>query len=160
YYPAHQQQPQQPAQPQPLPERNKGRGYRRAGNACEIAAGAALNSGVVFVFHLMQIHPIGFVVALGVSHFYFTATAFGEGRDRFLVNTMTGCSALTALLCSLSEPVGEWWEASQSRTAALQDIDLLYPPPPQPRGVFASEWVWIFGAVLLLLLFAGGRRDR
>ncbi|MHC5862664.1 MAG: hypothetical protein ACYTXM_38920, partial [Nostoc sp.] len=36
-------QQQQPEQPQPLPENNRGRTFRRAGNACEIVAGSCLN---------------------------------------------------------------------------------------------------------------------
>jgi hypothetical protein len=107
-----QEKSQQPnTQQKPLPENNRERTFRRAGNCCEIVAGASLNSAVIFTFHLLQVHPVGLFLALGVAHLYFTATAVGE-KERQVTNIMTGASASLALLCSLSEPVSEWWEAS------------------------------------------------
>ncbi len=146
--------PLPPPQPTPV-ERNRGRGFRRAGNACEIAAGAALNSAIVFLFHLLQVHPVGFLVALGVSHFYFTATALGEGNDRFVGNVMTGCSAGLAAVCSFAEPIGEWWEARDSKTTAIADLQALYAAP-QPK----SGWGWTLVLALLLavLIAVGGKR--
>jgi hypothetical protein len=109
---------QQPnTEQKPLPENNRERTFRRAGNCCEIVAGASLNSAVIFTFHLLQVHPVGMFLALGVAHLYFTATAAGE-KERQVTNIMTGASASLALLCSLSEPVGEWLEASTSKTVA------------------------------------------
>ncbi|HEY9631724.1 MAG TPA: hypothetical protein V6C84_30905 [Coleofasciculaceae cyanobacterium] len=125
--PIRQQHQQQPV-PAAIPERNKGRGFRRSGNACEVAAGASLNSAIIFLFHLLQVHPLGLVVALGVSHFYFLGTAFGEGRDRLLANCMTGASAGVASISALNEPIGEWIEARQSESAAEEQLQAWYSP--------------------------------
>ena len=149
--------PRSPSPPEALTqslERNKGRSFRRAGNACEIAAGAALNSSIVFALHLLQVHPLGFVVALSASHFYFLATAFGEGRDRFIGNALTGASAGVAALSSLSEPIGEWWEAKQSRETATQEIQKLYAPQQPP---LIHEWALVaLAALAIALVMAGG----
>jgi hypothetical protein len=154
-------QPQQPAQPQPI-ERNRGRGFRRAGNACEIAAGASLNSAIIFTFHLLQVHPLGMLVALGCSHFYFIATAFGEGRDRLIGNAMTGASAGIAGLSALSEPIGEAWEAQQSQSAATQQIQELYSP--QPAIAWGSEGMLmllgVVGVFLVVICSQGNQRRR
>ncbi|MHC5917866.1 MAG: hypothetical protein ACYTXE_44420, partial [Nostoc sp.] len=91
-----QQKQERPSQPQPLPENNRGRTFRRAGNACEIVAGSCLNSAVIFTFHLLQVHPVGMFLAVGTAHLYFTATATGEGFNSFVTNLMTGCSASLA----------------------------------------------------------------
>ncbi len=62
------QQHKQPEQLPPLPENNRCRTFRRAGNACEIVAGSCLNSAVIFTFHLLQVHPVGmFDPAMGVN---------------------------------------------------------------------------------------------
>ncbi|MHC0068256.1 hypothetical protein ACWATR_36225, partial [Nostoc sp. UIC 10890] len=106
-----QQKQEQPSQPQPLPENNRGITFRRAGNACEIIAGSCLNSAVIFTFHLLQVHPVGMFLAVGTAHLYFTATATGEGFNNFVTNLMTGCSVSLALLCALSEPISEWNES-------------------------------------------------
>ena len=147
-----------PAPPAPQ-ERNRGRGFRRAGNACEIAAGASLNSAIIFLFHLLQVHPLAFLVALGCSHFYFIATAFGEGGDRLVANAMTGVSAGVAGISALSEPIGEWLEAQQSRDAAVAKLQDLYAdqPPSSPL----SSWGLILIAVLsVLFLSIGGQQKR
>ncbi len=128
------------------PETNKGRTFRRAGNACEIVAGACLNSAVVFTFHLLQVHPAGMVLAVGTAHFYFTATAAGE-RD--VSNLMTGFSASLALLCALSEPMGEWWEASASKATAQAELQQMYIPP-KPEIHYPS---WLSGVVIAVFFF-------
>ncbi len=138
---------QQNHTPQRSPETNKGRTFRRAGNACEIVAGACLNSAVVFTFHLLQVHPAGMVLAVGTAHFYFTATSAGE-RD--VSNLMTGFSASLALLCALSEPMGEWWEASASKTTAQSELQQMYiPPTPAPK--YPS---WLNGVIIAVFFFA------
>jgi hypothetical protein len=156
-----QQKQQQQPEPQATPERNKGRNLRRAGNACEIAAGASLNSAIVFLFHFMQVHPIGLILALGVSHAYFTATAWGEGQDRFVANVMTGCSAGLAAVCSLSEPIGEWLEARESRSTAVSDLQTIYTAAEQPQ-IISTGWILILGVVLTLGIAAigGGGKKR
>lgn len=136
---------QQNQQPQRTPETNKGRTFRRAGNACEIVAGSCLNSAVIFTFHLLQVHPAGMVVAVGTAHFYFTATAAGE-RD--ISHLMTGFSASLALLCTLFEPVGEWWEAETSKTAAQAEIRQLYPQPVEKH--YPS---WLSGLAIAFIFF-------
>lgn len=136
----------QNSSPVALPkETNRARTFRRAGNACEIVAGACLNSAVVFTFHLLQVHPAGMVLAVGTAHFYFTATATGE-KDAS--NIMSGFSASLALLCALSEPVGEWWEASASKTSAQAELVQMYVPPAQP-----SYPSWLGGAIITLFFF-------
>jgi hypothetical protein len=64
------------------PENNRSRSFRRYGNICEIAGGASLNSAVIFTFHLLQVHPIGVLLAVVTAHFYFTATTAGEPEAR------------------------------------------------------------------------------
>ena len=137
----------QPQQQGATIERNKARTYRRSGNACEVAAGASLNSAIVFLFHLLQVHPLGLVVALGVSWFYFAATAAGEGRDRFVGNVMLGCSAGIAGGFALSEPIGEWLQAKQSRAEATEILNRWYAP--QSPQIDAGT------SIALILLLAG-----
>jgi hypothetical protein len=153
-----QHQHQQPEQPQPLPENNRGRTFRRAGNACEIVAGSCLNSAVIFTFHLLQVHPVGMFLAVGTAHLYFTATATGEGFNNFVTNLMTGCSASLALLCALSDPLGEWNEARTSTQTANTSIEKMY----QPKTADYSSWVNGAGvaiviAILIVFLFSGRR---
>ncbi|AUB42947.1 hypothetical protein COO91_09101 (plasmid) [Nostoc flagelliforme CCNUN1] len=153
-------QHQQPEQLPPLPENNRGRTFRRAGNACEIVAGSCLNSAVIFTFHLLQVHPVGMFLAVGTAHLYFTATATGEGNNRFVTNLMTGCSASLALLCALNEPISEWNEARTSTGTANTSISKMY----QPKTADYSSWgsgagVAIFVALLMIFLF-GGRRGK
>lgn len=151
---------QQPSQLPPLPENNRGRTFRRAGNACEIVAGSCLNSAVIFTFHLLQVHPVGMFLAVGTAHLYFTATATGEGFNNFVTNLMTGCSASCALLCALSDPLGEWNEARTSTQTANTSIEKMY----QPKTADYSSWgsgagVAIVIAILMVFLF-GGRRGK
>lgn len=153
-----QTQKQQPSQPQPLLENNRGRTLRRAGNACEIVAGGCLNSAVIFTFHLLQVHPVGMFLAVGTAHLYFTATATGEGFNNFVTNLMTACSASLALLCALSEPISEWNEARTSTSTVKASIESIY----QPKTAGESSWfhgagVAIFIAILMIFLFGGGK---
>ncbi|MBD2533583.1 hypothetical protein H6G97_30115 [Nostoc flagelliforme FACHB-838] len=150
------QQPEQP--PPPLPENNRGRTFRRAGNACEIVAGSCLNSAVIFTFHLLQVHPVGMFLAVGTAHLYFTATATGEGFNNFVTNLMTGCSASLALLCALNEPISEWNEARTSTSTVKTSIESVY----KPKTAESSSWmdgavVGIFLAILMIFLFRGGK---
>ncbi|MHC5914723.1 MAG: hypothetical protein ACYTXE_27865, partial [Nostoc sp.] len=150
----------QPEQLPPLPENNRARTFRRAGNACEIVAGSCLNSAVIFTFHLLQVHPVGMFLAVGTAHLYFTATATGEGFNNFVTNLMTGCSASLALLCALSEPISEWNEARTSTGTANTSISAMY----QPKTADYSSWgsgagVAIVMAILMVFLF-GGRRGK
>lgn len=155
-----QHQQKQPEQLPPLPENNRGRTFRRAGNASEIVAGSCLNSAVIFTFHLLQVHPVGMFLAVGTAHLYFTATATGEGFNNFVTNLMTGCSASLALLCALSEPISEWNEARTSTGTANTSIEQMY----QPKTADYSSWmngagVAIVIAILIIFLF-GGRRGK
>jgi len=152
-------QHQQPEQLPPLPENNRGRTFRRAGNACEIVAGSCLNSAVIFTFHLLQVHPVGMFLAVGTAHLYFTATATGEGFNNFVTNLMTGCSASLALLCALSDPISEWNEARTSTQTANTSIESVY----KPKTAESSSWmdgagVGIFLAILMIFLFGGSQR--
>lgn len=156
--PQQQQQVQQPQQLAPPSENNKGRGLRRAGNACEIIAGSCLNSGVIFTFHLMGVHPVGFVLALGVSHFYLSATASGEGKDRFATNVMTGASASLSLLCALSEPIAEWYEAQVSNTIAADVRRELYEPKQANDSGLMTIGAIAVCLVILFLFFGCKRR--
>jgi len=155
------QQTKQQQEPQPLlPENNRGRTFRRAGNASEIVAGSCLNSAVIFTFHLLQVHPVGMFLAVGTAHLYFTATATGEGFNNFVTNLMTGCSASLALLCALSEPISEWNEARTSTDTANTSIEKMY----QPKTGDSSSWgsgagVAIVIAILMIFLF-GGRNSK
>ncbi|MBD2437327.1 hypothetical protein [Nostoc sp. FACHB-110] len=135
-----QQEPQELEQKDP-PENNKTCSFRRAGNVCEIAAGACLNSAVVFTFHLMQVHPPGIILALGVAHLYLSATAAGESRDKLVTNFMTGASASLALVCAVSEPIGEWWEASQSKNNAIAETTQMYEPVKKESSVWVNPVV-------------------
>ncbi|MHC5598900.1 MAG: hypothetical protein ACYTXC_23665 [Nostoc sp.] len=153
-------QHQQPEQLPPLPENNRGRTFRRAGNACEIVAGSCLNSAVIFTFHLLQVHPVGMFLAVGTAHLYFTATATGEGFNNFVTNLMTGCSASLALLCALYEPISEWNEARTSTQTANTSIEKMY----QPKTADYSSWVNGAGvaiviAILIVFLF-GGKKSK
>ncbi|MGB6231653.1 MAG: hypothetical protein WBF53_16170 [Litorimonas sp.] len=133
-----------------VPERNRGRGLRRAGNACEMCAGAAINSSIVFLFHWMQVHPVGLVLALATSHLYMTATTLGEGRERFIVNFMSGASAGSAALLGLAEPVSEWHEARGDRTAAYTAYQDAYIPS---QGLMLGDMGFV-GLAATLALFA------
>ncbi|MBD2527516.1 hypothetical protein [Nostoc sp. FACHB-133] len=151
---------QQPEQLPPLPENNRGRTFRRAGNACEIVAGSCLNSAVIFTFHLLQVHPVGMFLAVGTAHLYFTATATGEGFNNFVTNLMTGCSASLALLCALNEPLGEWNESRISTQTANTSISQMYQPKTADYSSFVNgTGVAIVIAVLMIFLF-GGRRGK
>lgn len=152
--------PQQELSPAP-PENNRLRTFRRAGNVCEIIAGSCLNSAVIFTFHLLQIHPIGFVLALGVAHLYFTATAVGESGRR-VANVMTGASASISLLCACSEPLSEYWEAWQSKNSAQLEIQQMYQSNSNNDSNNHSDMVSWGGigllAVILILFIFHGRR--
>ncbi|AUB43040.1 hypothetical protein COO91_09196 (plasmid) [Nostoc flagelliforme CCNUN1] len=157
--PQQHQQQKQPEQLPPLPENNRGRTFRRAGNACEIVAGSCLNSAVIFTFHLLQVHPVGMFLAVGTAHLYFTATATGEGFNNFVTNLMTGCSASLALLCALSEPISEWNEARTSTSTVKTSIESVY----KAKTAESSSWmdgagVGIFLAILMIFLFGGSQR--
>jgi hypothetical protein len=155
-----QHQHKQPEQLPPLPENNRGRTFRRAGNACEIVAGSCLNSAVIFTFHLLQVHPVGMFLAVGTAHLYFTATATGEGFNNFVTNLMTGCSASLALLCALNEPISEWNEARTSTQTANTSIQKMYQPKTADYSSWASgAGVAIVMAILIVFLF-GGRRGK
>jgi len=150
------QSTKQQSQPQALPENNRVRTFRRAGNACEIVAGSCLNSAVIFTFHLLQVHPVGMFLAVGTAHLYFTATATGEGFNKFITNLMTGCSASLALLCALNEPISEWNEARISKSTVKASIESVY----QPKTADEFSWmdsagVAIFIAILMIFLFGG-----
>jgi hypothetical protein len=155
-----QQQLQTPEPSAPLPENNRGRTFRRAGNVCEIVGGSCLNSAIIFTFHLLQVHPVGMFLAVGTAHLYFSATATGEGFDKFVTNLMSGCSASLALLCALSEPIGEWNESRTSTDTANTSISQMY----QPKTADYSSWVNGAGiaiviAVLMIFLF-GGKKSK
>ena len=153
-------QQQQREQPQPLPENNRVRTFRHAGNASEIVAGSCLNSAVIFTFHLLQVHPVGMFLAVGTAHLYFTATATGEGFNNFVTNLMTGCSASLALLCALSEPISEWNEARTSTQTANTSIQMMYQPKTADYSSLVSgAGVAIVIAILMIFLF-GGRKSR
>ena len=155
-----QEKSQQPnTQQKPLPENNRERTFRRAGNLCEIVAGASLNSAVIFTFHLLQVHPVGLFLALGVAHLYFTATAAGE-KGKLLTNIMTGASASLALLCSLSEPVSEWWEASTSKTVAQNEIQQMYAPPTSGNNWMPLLGIALIIAIMLAFMKSGSRGRR
>ncbi len=138
-----------------LAENNKIRVFRRCGNACEIVTGTCLNSAIIFTFHLMQVHPIGLLLSMGTAHLYLTATALGE-HDRRTTNIMTGASASLAILCSLQEPIGEWLQANQAKTAAHSQIQALYHPAPENE----IPWIEITGifAIIAVLFLIGKRR--
>jgi hypothetical protein len=153
-------QHQQPEQLPPLPENNRGRTFRRAGNACEIVAGSCLNSAVIFTFHLLQVHPVGMFLAVGTAHLYFTATATGEGFNNFVTNLMTGCSASLALLCALSEPISEWNEARTSTQTANTSIQKMYQPKTADYSSLVNgAGVAIVIAILIVFLF-GGKKSK
>lgn len=155
-----QQKSQQPnTQPPPLPENNRERTFRRAGNLCEIVAGASLNSAVIFMFHLLQVHPVGMFLALGVAHLYFTATAAGE-KGKQVTNIMTGASASLALLCSLSEPVSEWWEASTSKTVAQNEIREMYATTNNKPNWMPLLGIAVVIAIMLAFVKSGSRGRR
>ncbi|MBD2168626.1 hypothetical protein H6G04_30055 [Calothrix membranacea FACHB-236] len=139
-----------------LPESNKEKSFRRAGNVCEIAAGSCLNSAVIFTFHLLQVHPIGMLLAVGTAHLYFTATAAGE-QGNLLTNVMTGCSASLALLCSLSEPIGEWWEASTSKNTVTTEIREIYTPASVDYSGWMSSGAIVAVLIMGFLLLRGSR---
>jgi hypothetical protein len=157
--PQQQKSQQTNTQPPPVPENNRQRTFRRAGNLCEIVAGASLNSAVIFTFHLLQVHPVGLLLALGVAHLYFTATAVGE-KGRQVTNVMTGCSATLALLCSLSEPVGEWWEASTSKSVAQSEIQQMYAPPTNKSNWTTGVGIAVVIAVLVVYITSVSRERR
>ena len=136
------------------------RTFRRAGNACEIVAGSCLNSAVIFTFHLLQVHPVGMFLAVGTAHLYFTATATGEGFNNFVTNLMTGCSASCALLCALSDPIGEWNEARTSTQTANHEIEQMYLPKTADYSNWGSgATIAIVIAILMIFLF-GGRKSK
>lgn len=152
------QQQKQPEQLPPLPENNRGRVLRRSGNVCEIVGGSCLNSAIIFTFHLLQVHPVGMFLAVGTAHLYFSATATGEGFDKFVTNLMTGCSASLALFCALSEPIGEWNEARTSTDAANTSIQVMYKPKGKTDDYLSlgsGVGVAIVVAILMIFLFAG-----
>lgn len=156
-----QEKSQQPnTQQKPLPENNRERTFRRAGNLCEIVAGASLNSAVIFMFHLLQVHPVGMFLALGVAHLYFTATACGEGQHFRIANIMTGASASVALLCSLSEPVGEWLEASTSKTVAQNEIREMYATTNNKPNWMPLLGIALIIAIMLAFMKSGSRGRR
>lgn len=129
-----------------IQENNRERTFRRAANACELAGGVCLNSTVVFTFHLLQINPLGMFLAVGVSHFYFTATAVGE--KSFSV-AMVGGAASLSCLCALSEPISEWWEARVSVSSATDELNSIYQKPSN-----SPDWV---SGVAIALFVAGLR---
>lgn len=109
-------------------ESHRERRLRKLGNVCELAAGAAGGSSVVFFFAALNIPPLGIMLALGITHLYLTATIAGEGKDRAIVNVMsatgTGASALTAA----SEPLADAWQARGSQAAAMRIHKAAYNP--------------------------------
>lgn len=133
-------------QVQVLPENNRERTFRRAANACEIAAGTCLNSTIIFTFHLLQVHPVGIFLAVGTCHFYFTATAVGE---KSFPTAMVGAAGSLSCLCALSEPIGEWLEAQTSVNRAVVEIEKIYSPKNE-----LPDWT---GGIAIALLIFGGR---
>ncbi len=127
------------------PENNRERTFRRAANACEIASGTCLNSTIIFTFHLLQVHPVGLLLAVGTCHFYFTATAIGE---KSFPTAMVGAAGSLSCLCALSEPISEWFEARTSVNRAVVEIEKIYSPKNDPPD-------WLGGVAIALLIFGG-----
>ena len=116
-----------------IDEGNRERSLRRAANACEVAAGASGSTAVIFVFTALNVPPVGIMLTLGVTHLYLTATVAGEGRERWVVNLITATSTGSAAIAATAEPIGEWLEASQTRSSALRVHKQTYNPP-RPLG--------------------------
>ena len=87
-------------------------------------------------------------LAVGTAHLYFTATATGEGYNRFITNLMTGCSASLALLCALSEPVDEWNEGRTSTDNTNTTIQQIY----KPKKVDSTNWLGSAGVAIALVI--------
>lgn len=124
-------------------ENNRERTFRRAANACEVAAGTCLNSTIIFTFHLLQVHPVGLFLAVGTCHFYFTATAIGE---KSFPTAMIGAAGSLSILCALSEPISEWLEAKTSVNRAVVEIDRIYNPKNDLPD-------WTGGVVIAFIIF-------
>jgi hypothetical protein len=106
---------------------------------------------------LLQVHPIGLLLAVVTAHFYFTATTVGELSARRVANIMSGASASMALICSASEPMAEWWEAHQSESISTTEIQELYTPKTENQFteliVNPTTWIVIGLGLLVILIF-------
>jgi hypothetical protein len=131
-------------------------GYLAPGDSFAISTP---NSAVIFTFHLLQVHPLGMFLAVGTAHFYFTATASGE-PEKLLTNCMTGSSASLALFCSLSEPLGEWWEASTSKNTAQAEIREMYGNASADDSGWFSGVVIVLAVTILVLFIANHKASK
>ncbi|EKE96780.1 MULTISPECIES: hypothetical protein [unclassified Tolypothrix] len=145
--------PQQQPQPE-VTENNKERSFRHWANLCELVGGASLNSAVIFTFRAMGVHPLGFVLAIGVSHFYFTATAASESSKRF-THIMTGASASLAGFTALSEPIGNYIGGHTSQQRFYSELEKLHPTQSENN---LPVWGLPVLIVAFFVFFVGRRR--
>ncbi|BAY20085.1 hypothetical protein NIES21_59550 (plasmid) [Anabaenopsis circularis NIES-21] len=90
---------------------------------------------------------MGIILALGVSHFYWSAAATPNSKDRVVTNFLAGTSAMLGLLCAVSEPIGELWEANQSKNQVISQNIQMYEPVEKQQ--FSGLLILVVVAVLI-----------
>ncbi len=133
-------------------ESNRHRHFRHYANCCEMLSGASLNSAVIFTFQLLQVPVIGYVVALGITHFYFTATTFTE-KGRRIVNFASGSVTGLSMFAATSEPLGKHYQSVATSMSINREIAKFNKGNDSPLNV----WLVVVLAIAALA-FVRGRR--
>ena len=140
-------------------ENNRKRHFRALANYCELASGATINATICFTFRALGVSAPGYVVALVVTHAYFTATAASDQR-RAINHILTGLASGVSTIATLAEPLGNVIESTSATNEFYSDLNAL--EPKQNDGV-TGLLILAFALVTLCFGFSlikgkGGRR--
>lgn len=133
-------------------ESNRHLHFRHYANACEMLSGASLNSAIVYSFQLLQVPVVGYVVALGVTHFYFTATVFTE-KGRRIVNFSNASAVGISMISATTEPLGKHYQSVVTESSINSELTKLN----NPNGTPFNPWVLV-GLLAIALLAVARRR--
>ena len=134
-------------------ESNRHRHFRHYANACEMLSGASLNSAVIYGFQLLQVPAVGYVVALGIAHFYFGATTITEGGRR-VVNFASGSATGLSMFAATSEPMGKHYQSVITESSINSELAKL----DKSNNLPINSWLIAGLIAIALLAVARGRR--
>lgn len=133
-------------------ESNRHRHFRHYANACEMLSSASLNSAVIYSFQLLQVPAAGYVVALGIAHFYFGATTITEGGRR-IVNFASGSATGLSMFAATSEPLGKHYQSYVTEMAVSNELAKLKENNDMP----INPWLAV---ILLAIALLTAKRKR
>ena len=115
------EQPQTPG----VVENNRKRHFRSAANYSELATVTSLNAALWFGFRLLQVAPAGYFAIAVLNFSYFTITATNEKKP--ITHILTGLSAGSAAVATLSEPIGDLVTEQSGVKTYYSELEKLSP---------------------------------